>query len=156
MYQGRLAQLSLNANVHLKLLPPIVEVEAATSAGHGPWWEEIKELERVLRMYSTHRLRNRRDNMGLISSFTGDRDFRNSSAHLWFFTCSSPGRDHRRPSEQNTAQTAHRLKYVVRGRPKGHHPTWRGSGGCRRCVLQQCRQGVPTGVAIRSGEMDTR
>lgn len=46
---GRLAQLSLHSDVVLKALPPIVDKRVA---GSNAWWEDTKELERVVKMYS--------------------------------------------------------------------------------------------------------
>lgn len=48
LYQARLAQLSLHSNVYLKVLPPVVNVKEAAEEA---WWNDIKELERVLRLY---------------------------------------------------------------------------------------------------------
>ncbi|WWD21977.1 hypothetical protein CI109_106465 [Kwoniella shandongensis] len=46
---ARLSQLSLHSNVFLKALPPVVDVVQAQQ--NGKWWDDSKELERVLRMY---------------------------------------------------------------------------------------------------------
>jgi hypothetical protein len=52
---GRLAELSLHANVFLKALPPVVDTQALEKQGQSKWWENEKEVERVLRMYGTCR-----------------------------------------------------------------------------------------------------
>lgn len=48
MHCGRLAQLSLHADVVLKALPPIVDKRIA---GSNAWWEDGAELEHVIKMY---------------------------------------------------------------------------------------------------------
>ncbi|BEJ03781.1 hypothetical protein CcaverHIS641_0109560 [Cutaneotrichosporon cavernicola] len=45
---GHLSQLSLHSDVVLKVLPPIVDTHVA---GSSPWWEDVHELERVVKMY---------------------------------------------------------------------------------------------------------
>jgi hypothetical protein len=35
----------------LKALPPVVDTKAAREAGIEAWWNDTKEIERVLRMY---------------------------------------------------------------------------------------------------------
>lgn len=45
---GHLSQLSLHSDVVLKALPPIVDTRIA---GPGAWWEDVHELERVVKMY---------------------------------------------------------------------------------------------------------
>lgn len=43
----RLTQLSLHSDVVLKALPPVLDTRAAAE----PWWEDERELERVVKMY---------------------------------------------------------------------------------------------------------
>lgn len=43
----RLSQLSLHSDVVLKALPPVIDTTAAKEA----WWEDERELERVVKMY---------------------------------------------------------------------------------------------------------
>lgn len=43
----RLAQLSLHSDVVLKALPPLVDTKVA----NDKWWEDERELERVVKMY---------------------------------------------------------------------------------------------------------
>lgn len=43
----RLTQLSLHSDVVLKALPPVLD----TTAANEPWWEDERELERVVKMY---------------------------------------------------------------------------------------------------------
>ncbi|WVF70161.1 hypothetical protein IAT40_004949 [Kwoniella sp. CBS 6097] len=50
LHLARLATLSLHANVYLKALPPVVDIVNAKEKD-GSWWNDRKELERVLRMY---------------------------------------------------------------------------------------------------------
>ncbi|TXT13378.1 hypothetical protein VHUM_00745 [Vanrija humicola] len=48
VHVGRLSQLSLHADVVLKALPPVVDTRVA---GPDKWWEDAKEVERVVKMY---------------------------------------------------------------------------------------------------------
>ncbi|KAL1408165.1 hypothetical protein Q8F55_004969 [Vanrija albida] len=48
VHVGRLSQLSLHADIVLKALPPVVDTRVA---GPGKWWEDTKEVERVVKMY---------------------------------------------------------------------------------------------------------
>ncbi|OCF59200.1 hypothetical protein L486_03702 [Kwoniella mangroviensis CBS 10435] len=50
LHLARLANLSLHANVYLKALPPVVDIVQGKES-EGKWWDDRKELERVLRMY---------------------------------------------------------------------------------------------------------
>lgn len=43
----RLTQLSLHSDVVLKALPPVIDTTVASE----PWWEDERELARVVKMY---------------------------------------------------------------------------------------------------------
>lgn len=47
-FLARIANLSLNAHVYLKALPPVV---ASASQAESKWWEDDKELRSVIKMY---------------------------------------------------------------------------------------------------------
>lgn len=48
---SHIASLSLNATVSLKALPPVSQVVHEETEHDVEWWEDEKELQRVIRMY---------------------------------------------------------------------------------------------------------
>lgn len=96
-YLPRLTELSLDRNVYLKLLPPVLSAAApqdgAKESGRAAhdWWNDEEEVKRVTRLYGTYLIPSLRSQVvpeTMISSYSDTRHgmFRVPPDHLWFFT----------------------------------------------------------------------
>lgn len=108
-YLPRLTELSLDRNVYLKLLPPVLSaaapqggaddgVKESGRAGND-WWADEEEVKRVTRLYGTFLILStcsRAEMLIKMSSYSDTRHgmFRLPPDHLWFLPTTRRLHDH--------------------------------------------------------------